>query len=97
VKQYFLRELKEAGILEVKWQSGLDMTSDVFTKNLGTTLFEKDAAAFVGNDEYMKSGSHEGRVSEIGIRELPDSGQTFAVLPEWSRCSNCQRRRQFPQ
>jgi len=74
VKQYFLRELKEAGIIEMKWTSGDDMTSDIFTKNLAGPLFNKHAAAFVGNDKYMKSGSHEGRVSELKIRELPDSG-----------------------
>jgi hypothetical protein len=47
VKQYFLRELKEAGIVHVKWQSGEDMTSNMFTKNLPTASFEKHKQAFV--------------------------------------------------
>ena len=56
VKQYFLRELKEAGIIEIKWTSGDDMTSDLFTKNLSGPTFEKHASKFVGEDEYMKAG-----------------------------------------
>src|SRR5687768_8911016 len=31
VKQFFLRELKEAGIVHVIWKPGADMTSDIFT------------------------------------------------------------------
>ena len=34
VRQYFVRELKEAGLLQVKWISGDEMSSDLFTKNL---------------------------------------------------------------
>lgn len=52
VKQYFLRELKEAGILEVTWTSGEDMTSDIFTKNVTGPIFEKHIPKFVGEDEY---------------------------------------------
>jgi len=63
VKQFFLRELKECGILETEWLSGDDMTSDIFTKNLAGPLFNKHASAFVGEDEYMHV-THEGRVSE---------------------------------
>ena len=52
VKQYVLRELKEAGILKVKWKSGKLMTSDLFTKNLGGPLFEKHGSEFFGKDKY---------------------------------------------
>jgi hypothetical protein len=62
VKQYFLREMKEAGIIEVLWKSGEEQTSDVFTKNLARPPFEKHAAKFVGDDEYMSP--KQGRVSE---------------------------------
>jgi hypothetical protein len=55
VRMYFLRELKEAGIIHTRWLRGEDMTSDLFTKNLARPLFEKHAKAFVGNDEYMKT------------------------------------------
>jgi hypothetical protein len=66
VKQYFLRELKEAGIIECHWKKGEDMTSDVFTKNLPGPLFEKHIKAFVGEDKYMSGGPPEGRVSGDG-------------------------------
>ena len=52
----FAQELKEAGIIEIKWTSGDDMTSDLFTKNLSGPTFEKHASKFVGEDEYMKAG-----------------------------------------
>ena len=47
VKQYFLRELKEAGIIHVVWEPGEEMTSDIFTKNLGGSAFEKHKSKFV--------------------------------------------------
>jgi hypothetical protein len=40
VKQYFLRELKEQGIIKIVWKSGDEMTSDIFTKNLPPSLSE---------------------------------------------------------
>jgi hypothetical protein len=43
VKQYFLRELKEAGIIVTEWISGEEQKSDVFTKNLPRPPFEKHA------------------------------------------------------
>ena len=52
VKQYYLRELKEAGILKVQWKSGDQMTSDIFTKNLAGPLFEKHGSKFYGEDKY---------------------------------------------
>jgi hypothetical protein len=54
VKQYFLRELKEQGLIRTSWRSGALMTSDVLTKNLAKSLFEKQNKAFVGNDPYNK-------------------------------------------
>ena len=69
VKQYFLRELKEGGILVCKWKSGNEMESDIFTKNCARPLFEKHATKFVGHDEYMAvsmdHGTPKGRVSEV--------------------------------
>ena len=53
-KQVFLRELKEDGILLVKWISTDENEADLFTKNLDGPLFAKFAKAFVGDDEYGK-------------------------------------------
>jgi hypothetical protein len=62
VKQYFLRELKDAGLIIVEWRSGEEQKSDVFTKNLARPPFEKHGSNFYGVDEYMSPD--QGRVSE---------------------------------
>ena len=54
VKQYFLRELNEAGIIETVWESTDNMTSDVLTNNLAGPAYDKHNSKFVGMDEYMK-------------------------------------------
>ena len=52
VRQNFLRELKEAGILIVKWISGTKNDADLHTKNLAAADFEKHVAVYTGKDEY---------------------------------------------
>ena len=52
VKQFFLRELKEQGLLKVKWLNSENNTSDIFTKNLGGPLFNQHASAICGPDDY---------------------------------------------
>jgi hypothetical protein len=52
VKQFFLRELKEQGLLKVKWLNSESNTSDIFTKNLGGPLFNQHASVICGADEY---------------------------------------------
>jgi len=52
VRQNFLRELKEAGILIVKWIPGPKNDADLHTKNLAATDFEKHVAVYTGKDEY---------------------------------------------
>jgi hypothetical protein len=56
VRQSFLRELKEEGVLRVEWISTDDNSVDMYTKNLSGPLHEKHARAFVGEDEYMRGG-----------------------------------------
>ena len=51
-RMFFLRELKEAGILKIVWIKGDDNPADMFTKNLGGPAFNKHAKVFVGEDEY---------------------------------------------
>jgi len=53
VKHNFLRELKEEGILYVYWIPESENSSDLFTKNLGGTKFEKFAKVLVDQDKYM--------------------------------------------
>ena len=51
-KQVFLRELKEEGVLVIRWIPTVENEADLFTKNLDGPLFAKFAKAFVGDDEY---------------------------------------------
>jgi hypothetical protein len=54
-RYYFLRELKEAGLMRVIWRSGYDMPSDMLTKNLARSFFEKHITTFCGTGEYLKN------------------------------------------
>ena len=45
-RQLFLRELKEEGVLSIKWKSGDENPSDLFTKNLPGPLFRKHVETF---------------------------------------------------
>jgi len=49
----WIRELVESEILKVDHINGLDMTSDLFTKNLPRRQFEKHAKKLCGTDKYM--------------------------------------------
>ena len=55
VRNYFLRELKDEGVLSIKHVSGEDNEADIFTKNTSGPVFEKHIRKFVGDDEYMVS------------------------------------------
>lgn len=52
MRQYFLRELKEQGLLVVRHVSGELNDADIFTKNLPGPRFNNLAKTFVGDDEY---------------------------------------------
>jgi hypothetical protein len=60
VREWFLRDPKEEGIVEVRWIAGDDNSADSFTKNLAGPLFEKHARTCVGDDECMKDALHVG-------------------------------------
>ena len=45
---YFLRELKEAGTLKVKWISQDDNEADMFVKNLTRPEYRKHVSKFMG-------------------------------------------------
>ena len=69
VKQLFLREMKEHGLINVVWKPGVIQRSDLFTKNLPRPAFERHAQHFVGKDKYMADAEgikahKQGRVSD---------------------------------
>ena len=85
VKQHFLRESKESSILKIQWKSGEEMTSDLFTKNLGGPLFEKHASEFVGKDKHHQESKRK-RLNRKKETSLPAIKQRFDE--EYSRIWN---------
>jgi hypothetical protein len=56
----FLRELKEHGLLQVKWIPNDQNSSDLFTKNLQGPLFEKHVAIYCGEETTDSQGESVG-------------------------------------
>ncbi len=52
VQSVFLRELKEAGVLVIKWIAGVVNEADIFTKNLDGPTFQQYTRVFTGGTEY---------------------------------------------
>ena len=51
-RHYFLRELKESGMIESRWIYGDDNSTDLFTKNLSNPLFTKHASCYCTDDVF---------------------------------------------
>ena len=66
VKLYFLREMKEQGLIKVIWIPTKDNSADMFTKNLAGPIFHKHLVAYCGEDAYGCDES-KGRVSEAKV------------------------------
>jgi hypothetical protein len=52
VRSGFLRELKEAGVLVIKWIVGTANEADIFTKNLDRPTFQRYTKFFTGGTDY---------------------------------------------
>ncbi len=67
VWQFFLRELKESKVVDIRWIKGLENNADVFTKNLDGPAFEKYIRTLVGQDVHMKKSptSEQGGCWEV--------------------------------
>ena len=64
VRVNFLRELKDDGIVKVRWILGDKNDADIHTKNLGGPAFEKHSKVYNG-----KASPESGRVSDVGLRD----------------------------
>ena len=53
VRIHYIRELKEAGILVIKWVPGPKNDADMHTKNVPNPLFENFGTVYFGKDEYF--------------------------------------------
>jgi hypothetical protein len=47
-RYYFLRELREEGIVQVRWIKSEDNGADIFTKNTDATTFDRHAGKIIG-------------------------------------------------
>lgn len=59
VRNYFLRELRDEGVIRVSHVPGDENDADIFTKNTETRVFEKHIPMYVGYDEYLKRNEEE--------------------------------------
>merc|ERR1711862_29657 len=51
-RYYFLRELKEQGVLKFNWISGKENSTDLFAKNLPNPLFTKHAGYYCTDEDF---------------------------------------------
>jgi len=60
VRNYFLRELKDQGLLVIKHIAGEENDADIFTKNVTSAILNKHVPWYVGTDEYLTAQSSSG-------------------------------------
>jgi hypothetical protein len=60
VRNYFLRELKDQGLLVIKHIAGDKNDADIFTKNVTSAIFNRHVPLYVGTDEYVSAQSSSG-------------------------------------
>ena len=83
VRIMFMRELKEDGVIEVKWQSTEENEADIFTKNVDNKLFDRHVRTICGDDEYFlkedptKRPRKGKRVQNVRWADLSDSEEEF--------------------
>jgi len=61
VRNYFLHELKDKGLLVIRHIAGESNDADIFTKNVTSAIFDRHVSLYVGQDEYV---SHQGLSGE---------------------------------
>jgi hypothetical protein len=81
VRLYFMRELKEQGILTTEWTGGDLNPSDLFTKNLGNPAFHRNTAVYTGIDEYMTAEDEEAKIKQY-LEML--QGESVRGGPGWA-------------
>ena len=67
VQNYFLRKLKDQGLLVIKHIPGDTNDADIFTKNVTSAMFNQHVPLYVGVDEYVSV--HDWAFSGEAVRE----------------------------
>ncbi len=52
VQNYFLRELKDQGLLVIKHIAGEQNDANIITKNMTSAIFDRHVPLYVGSNEY---------------------------------------------
>ena len=60
VHNYFLRKLKDQGLLSIHHIAGESNDADIFTKNVMSAVFDRHAPVYMGTDEYVSNRSLSG-------------------------------------
>ena len=55
VCNYFLRKLKDQGLLVIRHIAGESNDADIFTKNVTSAVFKRQIPLYVGEDEYVST------------------------------------------
>ena len=76
VKNHFLQELKDQGLLVIKFVPGDLNTAEILTKNTTGSIFERHIPNLVGIDEYMKTEPESQAKEGVRVRFSRVSGGT---------------------
>ena len=71
VRNNFLHELKDQGLLVIRHIAGELNDADIFTKNVTSAIFNRHVPLYVGPDEYISSQDSSGEA--VGEQNGPNS------------------------
>ena len=75
VRNHFLRDLKDEGLLIIRHVPGDENDADIFTKNVTGPIFQRHLPTFVGTDKYME----EEPEARYGVRRCLCTYSTCVV------------------
>ena len=71
VRNYFLHELKDQGLLVIRHITGESNDDDIFTKNVTSVIFDRHMPLYVGHDKYVSDQGLSGEA--VGEQNCPNS------------------------
>jgi hypothetical protein len=70
VRNYFLRELKDQGLLVIQHFAGESNDADIYTKNVTSAVFDRHEPLYVGHDKYLNDRDSSGEA--VGEQNRPN-------------------------
>ena len=83
VKQFFLRDLKEAGIIKVAHKAGEEMASGILAKSTPKAISEKHGCSFYGKDEYYQQHLKEQEKKSSSKRSSEEAASVAFNKKAW--------------